>query len=243
MIAQGAGKNPNNPSDPGWDATLERETWLRLRRRSTAAFKCSTTYQTWTRCGGQRGGRELTHQLHRLVRSGGLLHLGRRAPPDGSGVELRGGRRDASSGTYPWGSHRPGLHVRELLRGSRRDGLLRLAWDGRRQPGWGRVTERGRAVWAGGPCRQRLGVGAGLVRHSLHKSMQQLRLHDSFLLPGGPGWLLRQLCLALALLLPRLRHPVGPRRQRRRSLREDPLAGKRGMNFALAFNVPNTPDS
>ena len=47
MIASGAGKNPNNPSDHGWDATWN----ARLEANQAtliSALKCDATHQTWT---------------------------------------------------------------------------------------------------------------------------------------------------------------------------------------------------
>jgi sulfatase modifying factor 1 len=47
MIAAGAGKNPNNASDPGWDTA-----WNTSLPANAAALEtvvaCSATYQTWT---------------------------------------------------------------------------------------------------------------------------------------------------------------------------------------------------
>lgn len=47
MIREGAGKNPNNPADPGWqsawNASLEPDA-----AALTAALKCGTAHQTWT---------------------------------------------------------------------------------------------------------------------------------------------------------------------------------------------------
>ncbi len=47
MIPAGAGKNPNNPSDPGWDTTWTASLPADATALSTAV-QCSSTYQTWT---------------------------------------------------------------------------------------------------------------------------------------------------------------------------------------------------
>ena len=51
MIASGAGKNPNNASDTGWDAA-----WNTSLRADAAtlevALKCDATYQTWAGVAG-----------------------------------------------------------------------------------------------------------------------------------------------------------------------------------------------
>jgi formylglycine-generating enzyme required for sulfatase activity len=45
----GAGRNPNNASDPGWDATWNGTSYTSASQASlTAAVKCHATYQTWT---------------------------------------------------------------------------------------------------------------------------------------------------------------------------------------------------
>ncbi|MDX2053724.1 MAG: SUMF1/EgtB/PvdO family nonheme iron enzyme [Polyangiaceae bacterium] len=47
MIPPGAGKNVNNPADPGWDSAWNAS--LPANRAAlTAAVKCDPTYQTWT---------------------------------------------------------------------------------------------------------------------------------------------------------------------------------------------------
>ncbi|MEI9947559.1 MAG: SUMF1/EgtB/PvdO family nonheme iron enzyme [Pseudomonadota bacterium] len=47
MIAQGAGKNPNNPSDPGWD-TAWNSSLLANSAAVTSALQCATGYNTLT---------------------------------------------------------------------------------------------------------------------------------------------------------------------------------------------------
>jgi formylglycine-generating enzyme required for sulfatase activity len=49
----GAGKNPNNGSDPGWDATWNGTSYMKADQATLiAAFKCDATYQTWTDSAG-----------------------------------------------------------------------------------------------------------------------------------------------------------------------------------------------
>ena len=45
MIGAGAGKNPNNASDAGWDTTWNAS--LPATGELTQALKCNTSYQTW----------------------------------------------------------------------------------------------------------------------------------------------------------------------------------------------------
>jgi formylglycine-generating enzyme required for sulfatase activity len=45
----GAGKNPNNGSDPGWDAAWNGASYMKADQASLiAALKCEAMYQTWT---------------------------------------------------------------------------------------------------------------------------------------------------------------------------------------------------
>jgi formylglycine-generating enzyme required for sulfatase activity len=45
----GAGKNPNNGSDPGWDATWNGSSYMKADQASLiSAVKCDAAYQTWT---------------------------------------------------------------------------------------------------------------------------------------------------------------------------------------------------
>jgi formylglycine-generating enzyme required for sulfatase activity len=58
MIAGGAGKNPNNPSDPGWstswNASLPADAAALI-----AAVKCDASYQTWTDAAGSNESRPM----------------------------------------------------------------------------------------------------------------------------------------------------------------------------------------
>jgi formylglycine-generating enzyme required for sulfatase activity len=54
----GAGKNPNNPSDPGWNAAWN--TAMPADQASlTAALKCNATWQTWTDSAGANENRPI----------------------------------------------------------------------------------------------------------------------------------------------------------------------------------------
>jgi formylglycine-generating enzyme required for sulfatase activity len=45
----GVGKNPNNGSDPGWDATWNGASYMKADQATLiAAVKCDSIYQTWT---------------------------------------------------------------------------------------------------------------------------------------------------------------------------------------------------
>jgi sulfatase modifying factor 1 len=56
--AAGAGKNPHNPSDPGWDATWDSN--LPADQATLiAALKCDATYQTWTDSAGSNENRPI----------------------------------------------------------------------------------------------------------------------------------------------------------------------------------------
>ena len=44
----GSGKNPNNASDPGWDASWNTDALPASQGALTANIKCDSTYQTWT---------------------------------------------------------------------------------------------------------------------------------------------------------------------------------------------------
>jgi formylglycine-generating enzyme required for sulfatase activity len=47
--AAGAGKNPNNAPDPGWDATWNGASYMKADQASLiAAVKCHGSFQTWT---------------------------------------------------------------------------------------------------------------------------------------------------------------------------------------------------
>jgi formylglycine-generating enzyme required for sulfatase activity len=59
MITAGAGKNPNNPTDPGWDAAWNTS----LPADATAlqsAVACNSTYQTWTPSPGANENRPMS---------------------------------------------------------------------------------------------------------------------------------------------------------------------------------------
>ena len=48
MPAAGSGKNPNNASDPGWDATWNTSSLPASQAALTTKIECQTTDQTWT---------------------------------------------------------------------------------------------------------------------------------------------------------------------------------------------------
>jgi formylglycine-generating enzyme required for sulfatase activity len=48
MPAAGSGKNPNNPSDPGWDATWNTSFLPASQAELTTNVECFAMYQTWT---------------------------------------------------------------------------------------------------------------------------------------------------------------------------------------------------
>ena len=48
MPPAGSGKNPNNASDPGWDATWNTSSLPASQAALTTKIECQTTYQTWT---------------------------------------------------------------------------------------------------------------------------------------------------------------------------------------------------
>ena len=46
--APGSGKNPNNPSDPGWDAAWNAGSLPADAATVTTAVECNATYQSYT---------------------------------------------------------------------------------------------------------------------------------------------------------------------------------------------------
>jgi formylglycine-generating enzyme required for sulfatase activity len=48
LPAEGSGKNPNNPSDPGWDATWNTSSLPASQAALTTNISCDGTLQTWT---------------------------------------------------------------------------------------------------------------------------------------------------------------------------------------------------
>ncbi len=67
MIAQGAGANPNDPSDTGWDTAWNASLETNATRLSDV-LRCNATYETWKgSVARHRGGGEPTHQLPELV--------------------------------------------------------------------------------------------------------------------------------------------------------------------------------
>jgi formylglycine-generating enzyme required for sulfatase activity len=58
MIAAGAGKNPNNPTDPGWDTTWNASLPADAAALQSAAA-CNSTYQTWTSGAGANENRPM----------------------------------------------------------------------------------------------------------------------------------------------------------------------------------------
>ena len=116
MIAQGAGKNPNNPSDMGWDATNWNESLEPNATTLAAAVKCSTDYHTWTDSAGTAAVENLPMNcLNWYEAEAFCIWDGGRLPTETEWNYAASGGSDQR--TYPWGNTAPGTDAKLAVYG------------------------------------------------------------------------------------------------------------------------------
>jgi formylglycine-generating enzyme required for sulfatase activity len=106
MIAAGAGKNPNNPSDPGWDtawnASLPADA---ATLTDTSGVQCYARNQTWTASPGANENLPI-NCLSWFVAGAFCIWDGGRLPTEAEWNYAAAGGNEQR--TYPWGATEPG---------------------------------------------------------------------------------------------------------------------------------------
>lgn len=105
MTPPGAGKNPNNASDPGWD-TAWNASLPATASALTTAVKCSATYQSWTDMPGMPAAESLPMNcIDWFEAEAFCIWDGGRLPTEAEwNYAAAGGNAQR---TYPWGSPAP----------------------------------------------------------------------------------------------------------------------------------------
>jgi formylglycine-generating enzyme required for sulfatase activity len=102
----GAGKNPNNGSDPGWDATWNGSSYTKADQATLiAALKCDATFQTWTDTAGSNEKRPMNCITWYEAFAFCIWDGGRLATEAEWNYAAAGGSEQRP---YPWGTTVPG---------------------------------------------------------------------------------------------------------------------------------------
>lgn len=105
MTPSGAGKNPNNVSDPGWDSAWNASLAATASALKTAV-KCSSTYQTWTDTPGMAAAESLPMNCMDWFEAEAFcIWDGGRLPTEAEWNYAAAG--GGAQRTYPWGSPPP----------------------------------------------------------------------------------------------------------------------------------------
>jgi formylglycine-generating enzyme required for sulfatase activity len=108
MIAAGAGKNPNNPSDPGWDSS-----WNASLPSDAAALRtvvnCHATYQTWSDSPSGGESRPMNCMTWHAAEAFCTWDGGRLPTEAEWNYAAAGGNEQRR---YPWGNTEPGLDAK-----------------------------------------------------------------------------------------------------------------------------------
>jgi cysteine-rich repeat protein len=103
LIPGGAGKNPNNPSDPGWDTTWNSSLPSNASALTTS-IKCDATFQTWTDSAGTSDNLPL-NCLTWYAAAAFCIWDGGRLPTEAEWDYAAAG--GTAQREYPWGSADP----------------------------------------------------------------------------------------------------------------------------------------
>jgi sulfatase modifying factor 1 len=107
LIEQGAGANPNNPADTGWN-TAWNASLPSSAVAVSAALKCDATYQTWTTAAGTNESRPL-NCLTWYEAQAFCIWDGGRLPTEAEWNYAAAGGTEQR--LYPWGATEPGANA------------------------------------------------------------------------------------------------------------------------------------
>jgi formylglycine-generating enzyme required for sulfatase activity len=111
MIAAGAGRNVNNPTDPGWDAAWNASL-PNNKNALKAEVSCDATYQTWTEAAGANE-RLPMNCLSWYVAQAFCIWDGGRLPTETEWNYAAAGGSEQR--LYPWGATGPGTNASQSV--------------------------------------------------------------------------------------------------------------------------------
>jgi sulfatase modifying factor 1 len=108
MIAAGAGKNPNNASDPGWDVTWNASLPADATGLTSSYVRCDTMMQTWTPSAGANENKPI-NCIDWYEANAFCIWDGGRLPTETEWNYAAAGGTDQR--VYPWGATAPGANA------------------------------------------------------------------------------------------------------------------------------------